>query len=92
MVYLLHFDEPIGRIRHWTGATSDAHLAAQLFHGDTSRLQVPIVVKARESGVAVIVARTWSSVYSRVEQLPFSDNRRKLCTVCLEAENRRRAR
>jgi hypothetical protein len=34
---------------------------------------VPIVVKAREIGVIVTVARTWSSLYSRADQLPYSE-------------------
>jgi hypothetical protein len=91
MVYLLHFDKPIGHIRHWAGATSDVQLATQLGRGDASRLQVPIVVAARELGIDVIVARTWSSVYERVDDLPHGDARRKLCTVCLEAARERRS-
>jgi hypothetical protein len=86
------FDEPIGHIRHWAGATNDVRLANELRVGDPSHLCVPIVVKAREIGVIVTVARTWSSLYSRADQLPYPANRRKLCPVCIEAEQLRRRR
>lgn len=90
MVYLLHFAPPYHGIRHYAGATSDPELSLALDRGDASRLQLPIVVSAREHGVDVIVTRTWSSVYSRVDELPYRNDRRKLCPRCVAVDGLRR--
>jgi ParB/RepB/Spo0J family partition protein len=49
---------------------------------------VPIVVKAREIGVIVTVARTWSSLYSRVDRTPVSSEQAQALPGLLEAEQR----
>lgn len=90
MVYLLHFSKPVGHIRHLAGATSDRLLATELYRNDVSRLQTPIVVAAREQGVVVTVARTWWTMYTRVDELPHSRSRAKLCGICIAAQSKRR--
>lgn len=91
MVYLLHFDPAFKRIRHWAGATSNAAEIAALERADPSLLRTPIVTAARAHGIAIRVGRTWPTRYHRVDELPYANDRRRLCLTCLDAERERRS-
>lgn len=90
MVYLLHFDPPLKHVSHFAGATRNSIVVAALERGDVSLLEIPIVVAARERGVAVSVARTWPTLYASVDELPCRGNRRRLCPKCCAKDHERR--
>jgi predicted GIY-YIG superfamily endonuclease len=91
LIYLLHFERPIGnadnpraQARHYIGYTqSKRTLKARLEHhreGRGSRLMHAVT----RAGIAFEVARTWEGSRDDERRLKNRKNARRLCPACKE--------
>jgi hypothetical protein len=78
-VYLLHFAEPFGHARHYTGwaRNLDAHLA---HHEAGSGARLLAVVK--DAGIGWTLARTWPGDRTRERQLKNEGGASRRCPMC----------
>jgi hypothetical protein len=86
IVYLLHFDEPIGDTgskygyaQHYTGSTPDLarRLAEHLRDSD-----VKIMAAVRAAGIGWTLARTWPGGRDRERQLKRQGGASRHCPLC----------
>ncbi len=86
VIYLLHFDRPIGNTRsktgyaqHYTGWASDlvTRLAQHM-----SRSDAKIVQAFRQAGIGWELARTWSGTRARERQIKAQGGAARHCPVC----------
>jgi hypothetical protein len=86
VVYLLHFDQPIGNTasrtgyaQHYTGWAADlmARLDAHRSHSD-----VKIMQAVRAAGVGWALARTWQGSRNRERQIKNQGGASRYCPVC----------
>lgn len=82
MIYLLHFDQPVGTARHYLGTCLDDRLDQRLLEharGNGANL----VRVAMKRGIKVRLARTIPNQHSAVErQLKNAGHMKKLCPLC----------
>lgn len=96
VVYLIHFNKPIGnpqnphgQARHYLGCCEDLDKRLDLHRQGRSR--VPIVKAFKRAGVDFVLARTWQvpdgeSGRGLERQLKnCKNNRTRLCPICREA-------
>lgn len=81
-IYLLHFDQPIGRCSHYIGRTSYGRLCKRL--REHSRGQGACLTRlAASRGVGFTLAQLWITAETKAEQaLKARGHARKLCTTC----------
>lgn len=78
-VYLLHFDQPFGHARHYTGWTTD--LAARLAEHAAGRgARLLAVVKAH--GIGWTLARTWTGTRACERALKRQGGASRRCPLC----------
>lgn len=82
MVYLLHFDKPVGgRAWHYTGYCADDGLEARLVRhksGNGAR----ILAAAVQQGVAWVVAATFTGYRDIEKQLKMKKHASRFCPIC----------
>lgn len=79
IVYLLHFTEPFGHARHYSGWTADLPgRLAEHTAGNGSRL----VAAAMSAGVGFTLARTWPGTRARERQLKRQGGASRRCPLC----------
>jgi len=79
LVYLLHFDRPYRRVRHYVGFTRDLdQRIAQHRAGHRS----PLMRAVRDAGIGFRVARVWHGVTRRFERRLHKMNLKPICPLC----------
>ena len=88
ITYLLHFDSPLGRSRHYLGWTSDLDRRLES-HRNGARHRCVLTYEARIRGITWQLARTWENVTIHHEKkLKAQKNNPRLCpkpSRCREA-------
>lgn len=80
--YLLHFDEPIGRSRHYLGWTNDLDKRLRE-HRKGPRERCVLTHEARSRGIDWIVAVVWGGVtIAHKMKLKAQKNSPRLCSIC----------
>lgn len=85
MLYLLHFDPPVGRAQHYLGYTTPENLALRMTthargHG------AALTRRAFEQGSKVYFARTFPDQDKHTERrLKQAGHMKRLCPLCCEA-------
>jgi hypothetical protein len=81
MIYLLHFDEPFGHARHYTGWVDDARLEDRLaahLAGQGARLTAVVAA----AGIGWQLARVWDGGRRRERQLKNQGGASRRCPMC----------
>lgn len=78
-IYLLHFDQPFGHARHYTGwaRNLDARLA---HHANGSGAN--LLAHVRAAGIGWTLARTWSGDRNRERALKNQGGASRHCPIC----------
>jgi len=79
LVYLLHFDRPVGHARHYMGCSN--HVVKRLTDHAEGR-GARLVQVARNRGISFVVARTWLGGWPLERRLKRMGGLGHLCPVC----------
>lgn len=82
MVYLLHFEKPVARARHYLGFTRDDRLNERLTE-HMSKKGARLTARAVDAGVAIYLARVFPQLTANDEKrLKAASHFDKLCPIC----------
>lgn len=86
-VYLLHFDEPVGKARHYLGMCKAARLHwRQLEH--LRGVGASLTARAARQNIGWTVAATWWTADVHLErEIKNASHFEKLCPVCIAGHN-----
>jgi predicted GIY-YIG superfamily endonuclease len=85
VVYLVHFTEPYGHARHYTGWTADLDSRLAEHHAGRGARLLQVI---RKAGIDWTLARTWQGTRARERQLKRQGGASRRCPIC-RAEQRR---
>lgn len=81
-VYLLHFEPPLNRARHYIGSTTTRNMNRRM-RDHTSQRGAKIVAAAIKNGCAIFQARIWTQQSRAFERrLKNNGHFEKLCPLC----------
>lgn len=81
-IYLLHFDKPVSRCRHYLGLTGVNNLNARLARHARGR-GANLTRRAVEAGIGFTCVRTWpANLASSERRLKKAGHYNKLCPLC----------
>jgi len=83
-VYLLHFDEPFGHARHYSGWASN--LEGRLRHHERGT-GANLLRHVRNAGIGWTLARTWTGDRNLERRLKNRGGAARLCPLCQQCKN-----
>lgn len=84
-VYLLHFDPPLGRVKHYTGFTQKDPLVRLAEHrAGGPGTGAKLTQRAVEAGCTLYLARVWENVPYAFERAIKKQTAARYCPLCSE--------
>jgi len=81
-VYMLHFDEPIGKARHYVGICKADRLHWRMLEHRNGR-GAALTARAYEQGIGFSIAKTWhADTPEKEKEIKASKGFKRLCPLC----------
>jgi hypothetical protein len=89
-IYLLHFSQPYGHARHYTGWAQKGGLFRRLAqHESGNGAASPLIRALLREGGEFVLARTWVGDRHRERQIKKQGGAARHCPICKEEEEER---
>lgn len=86
LVYLLHFERPLGRAQHYVGSTPEHNLARRMQEHANGR-GAKLTAAVARAGIPMTLARLWYAPDRRMErEVKAKKAHRAQCPICTRGE------